>query len=873
MKKLLLSMFFLFVLTLSLASAITVSMVWDDNGVYGTDPINLEQGETAQYIVDAYTTAGPNAGYDHLIGVDLYVLEADDLTQIVQVISQETHLYSLGYANTLDTSSLPVGDYTLAAIATDYDDTYPNGGNRQDTAILNFSVLMPTYAPVMQEVVINPANPTIADNLTGTCIATDADSTNVMYEYQWVQVIPISAVETTSYYPQNTVVPVNGIDSSQTSLNQVWELRCRAFDGALYSSWMSTSVTIADLPPQNNAPVTLFSFILPNTPGDDDMLSGYCSAFDADADAVAFNWAWYQNGAVVSQGISNYFTDLSGPIQVSNYSETFTNVGDDFIFACQAYDGQDAGAWLNSSNVTISGGSTGNVAPVNLTVSVPSQLNSTQDLLGTCVADDADGDLLYYNARWYLNGAFFSGTSSIPLAPGVAFSASMPASYTSVGDVWTLSCDVTDGQVTVGPVSGSTLIVDGTGNNNAPVNLTVSVPPQVNDAQNVIATCVADDVDGDLLHYGVEWYQNGVYLIGSSSGWIASGVDFTATLSSAFTSVGDNITISCEVTDGQDIVGPVNASTSIVSNGGCLTNPVAIIAGPTTVDANTLASFDASGSVASNCGTIVSYDWNVTCGLQSVVFSGVTFNYTFATLGDCSVELTVTDDSNLTASDVLNVTVVNPFAQGPTAIIKAPQFVNKGEEFVVHGFDSIAPAGEEIVSYQWVVTNSLGVVVATYSGKMQYPLFDVADQYTFTLTVEDTSGDLDSASKIVTVKEPEAADEDDTFKIKDKLQVSSIHLEGSAFEQVSPDGLLYVSVVVKNNFDERVDDVQVTFLLPELGRFKSSTSSISSGDSKRFTVLVDIPYDFEEGYYYPEIIVDADQVDKRVKISYFEVVN
>lgn len=875
MKKLLLSMFFLFVLSFSLASAITVSMVWDDNGVYSTDAITLEQGETADYIVDAYTTAGPNAGYDHLIGVDLYVLDADDLTQIVEIISQETDIYSIGYANTLDTSSLPIGDYTLAAIATDYNDTYPDGRNRQDSALLNFSVTAATFAPVMQEVVIGPAAPTVLDNLSGSCRASDSDSSNIMYEYQWVQVVPFTAVETTSFYPQDTAVPVNGVDASQTNVNEVWELRCRAYDGALYSGWMTSTVTIQEAPPQNNAPVTLFSFVLPNTPGDDDILSGYCSGFDADADPVAFNWAWYQNGAVVSQGTSDYFTDLSGPIQVSNYSEAFTNVNDDFEFACQAYDGQDSGSWLNSSTVTISGGSTGNVPPNNLTASVPAQLNTTQDIVGSCVADDADGDLLYYNAEWYLNGAFFTGTSSIPLAPGVAFSATLPASYTNAGDVWTLSCDVFDGQVTVGPVNDSTSIVGTSGGNTVPANLTVSVPATVDDTQDLTASCVADDADGDMLFYGIEWYQNGAYVMGSNSGWLASGDVFSATVSSAFTSVGDVWTASCEVTDGQDFVGPVNGTSTIIDNGGCLTSPVANITGPVSVDLGSLASFDASNSVASDCGVIVSYTWNLTCSNVSLAYSTTdsSFNYTFTELGACALGLEILDDSNLTASTTFNLIVVDPFSQGPVAVIKAPTTVEINNEFVVHAFDSVAPEGEEIVSYSWTVTDSLGNVVATYSGKMQYPMFDVADDYTFTLTVEDTSGDLDSTSKVVTVIEPEASAEDDTFKIKDKLQVSSIHLEGSGFERVSPDSLLYVSVVVKNNFDERIDDVQVTFLLPELGRFKSSTSSISSGDSKKFTVLVDIPSYFEEGYYYPEIIVDGEQVDKRVKVSYFEVFN
>jgi hypothetical protein len=111
------------------------------------------------------------------------------------------------------------------------------------------------------------------------------------------------------------------------------------------------------------------------------------------------------------------------------------------------------------------------------------------------------------------------------------------------------------------------------------------------------------------------------------------------------------------------------------------------------------------------------------------------------------------------------------------------------------------------------------------------------------------------------------------FKTKDNLQVSSIKLVGSDFEQVSTDDLLYVYVTVENNFDEKVEDVQVTFLLPELGKFKSSRRTLSSGDSESFTILVDVPYYFEEGYYYPKIIVAGKNVDKRVKISYFEAVN
>jgi alpha-tubulin suppressor-like RCC1 family protein len=162
------------------------------------------------------------------------------------------------------------------------------------------------------------------------------------------------------------------------------------------------------------------------------------------------------------------------------------------------------------------------------------------------------------------------------------------------------------------------------------------------------------------------------------------------------------------------------------------------------------------GSGTEANGTIVSYKWVQLSGpsVSTIASSGsATTEVTTLVQGEYTFQLTVTDNSGVTATDQVKVTVnpapphVPPVAvPGPNQSVTLPV-----SSVTLDGSGSYDTDGT-IVSYEWVELSGLGGVTITNSSSAQAQLYGLQPgTYVFQLTVTDNSGASNSAQVTITV--------------------------------------------------------------------------------------------------------------------------
>ncbi len=180
--------------------------------------------------------------------------------------------------------------------------------------------------------------------------------------------------------------------------------------------------------------------------------------------------------------------------------------------------------------------------------------------------------------------------------------------------------------------------------------------------------------------------------------------------------------------------------------------PVAVAAADqTNVKMHTDVTFDGSASTDAD-STIVSYVW--TSGAWEGELTGVNPMFHFHDVtGDFVVTLTVTDDTGLTGSDDITITV-NPL-QPPVAVIDGGNVtVGLGDTVTFTSTGSSDPDGE-IVAYMWDNGDNTATSTRTFNA-----LGDVVVE----LTVTDDNSISDSASITVTVvDEPPVSEYDQVY--------------------------------------------------------------------------------------------------------------
>jgi len=168
----------------------------------------------------------------------------------------------------------------------------------------------------------------------------------------------------------------------------------------------------------------------------------------------------------------------------------------------------------------------------------------------------------------------------------------------------------------------------------------------------------------------------------------------------------------------------------------------------TTVYTGEAIFFDAIGSYDSD-GSITSYFWDFGDGTNA---TGIIVEHVYQDNGVYTVTLMVTDDDGVTATAtstkyVLNRPPISSFTYSPTLPIV-------GETVTFNASSSYDPDGS-IISYQWDFGDGN---VTTIASPIVTHIYTTFGNYTVTLTVTDNDGDMDTSTKIVTVRDyPTAA--------------------------------------------------------------------------------------------------------------------
>ncbi|MEM1566593.1 MAG: PKD domain-containing protein [Candidatus Bathyarchaeia archaeon] len=170
---------------------------------------------------------------------------------------------------------------------------------------------------------------------------------------------------------------------------------------------------------------------------------------------------------------------------------------------------------------------------------------------------------------------------------------------------------------------------------------------------------------------------------------------------------------------------------------------------PTYPEANELVTFDASGSYDPD-GYIVSYTWDFGDGNVTTT-TNPTITHKYAAFGDYLVTLAVKDNSGLTDQETATIHV----SQRPVAAFTFWPPDPLVHELVTFDASGSTPDGGVIISYAWdfgdgnITTTSSHIITHAYL---------THGTFTVTLTVTDSEGKWDIASKQITVEKVPVAD-------------------------------------------------------------------------------------------------------------------
>lgn len=189
------------------------------------------------------------------------------------------------------------------------------------------------------------------------------------------------------------------------------------FDGICDSSYEvspSNMPGVFDVSPRafvvgQNAPPILMvnSTITPVVIYSNTTLLGYCQANQASGHNITYDYKWYENNTLKSNGTDG--TVLQGVLVNVNNNTMYHVPGTNWTLTCHGTDGYLNSSYLNSTGVYIN-----NTAPVTVSsrISPTVAYVNTSNLTGYCNATDIDNQSqnLTYNYMWYKGNTYVEDT-------------------------------------------------------------------------------------------------------------------------------------------------------------------------------------------------------------------------------------------------------------------------------------------------------------------------------------------------------------------------------------------------------------------------------------------------------------------------------
>ena len=437
----------------------------------------------------------------------------------------------------------------------------PSDGMDDGNAIDSSAIAIDNSIPTVLSASITPSDATESDDLTLVWNSADADN----------DILSASGIE---WYVDGSKVAAFDNDVTIPSVairdGDVWYAKIRVNDGEVDSAWLTTqTITIGS----DNTPPTMTEVSLsgPYTTIDD--LVASATANDADGDILTYEWEW-----------------IGTPFTSDTLPASQTNKGESWSVRCRVTDGSVYSAWMESNSVIIQ-----NTAPVLLSLSIEQEtIFFESEATYVYEASDADGDSVYANEIWSLDG-----------------------------DVLTLTLSVSDTEMSQSSsLSDSVIIV------NSPPTVSYDGVTTQDALTNLNPEVTTSDANSDLVTVSWQWARNGFTtdynqsFIPSSS--LGAGDVWTAVL-----------TPNDGIDDGQVLVIEFT-----ISN----TAPVATITAPESLIQGALVTFSADQSTDID-GAVVNAIWSVD---GVVVHNGMSFTTLMSE--QITIQVKVIDDMGDTDS-------------------------------------------------------------------------------------------------------------------------------------------------------------------------------------------------------------------------------
>jgi PKD repeat protein len=334
-------------------------------------------------------------------------------------------------------------------------------------------------------------------------------------------------------------------------------------------------------------------------------------------------------------------------------------------------------------------------------------------------SNDPDGTIAKY--EWDLdgNGTFETDTGTTPTAT---------TTFNEAGE-YQVGLRVTDDE---GATTTTTRTI--TVHGSLPhAKLSVAPSPAPSGTQVTFDASASSDADGPLTF---EWDldDNGSYETNTGS---------TPTVNKTYAQAGE-YTVGVRVKDTDGTTDTATA-TAVVQN---RAPSAAIAATPNPVPTGTQVNFSAGGSSDPD-GTIVKYEWDLDGnGTYETTTTTPTTTKTYATPGEYTVGVRVTDDEGATATATRLVTVQN---RPPTASFTAsPNPVPTGTAVTFNGSGSSDPDGT-IVKYEWDLDGN-GTYETTTTTPTTTKTYATPANLTIGLRVTDNSGATTTTTQSLTVQ-------------------------------------------------------------------------------------------------------------------------
>ena len=381
-----------------------------------------------------------------------------------------------------DSQALPQGTISGLSVPTSetlkgqewYATVKPSDGSDFGSLVTSNVVTIENTAPSLSTPSITPSVADESDDLTVSYTASDDDQEPLVIEIKWyLDGVLISEFE------NDTTIP-----SIATREGDEWRVEVTVSDGEDFVSSSSQIITIGEVFQPNNPPEISTLVILPNQPTTVDNLDLLYTAQDLDGDSIIdIEIEWRVDDVLT--------TETSTTVE-----STQTSKGQIWEAQVRVSDGKDWSNWSELSSIIV------NSPPVVESVTYsPSEIYTDDSITVTYDYTDLDNDLSTNpQIIWSKNGieqAELSGLNPLP------------SSYTSKGEIWTVSLKANDGDSYSNTAVNASFSIQ----NSLPSIVIDTIPDNLSFANNDLIGLEINpqyfDADDDPIESSIQWLRNG----------------------------------------------------------------------------------------------------------------------------------------------------------------------------------------------------------------------------------------------------------------------------------------------------------------------------------------------------------------------------